>query len=125
MSGVQDYVTTGDPVVITFDALPDLARVLGIGQSQIDLVAEPFDGYVYAIRPAVPIFEAVRWPANEAVEPQPDEPGPLRVESVTATLADLVAFVQEGWHYPLPDDADTRDEISKWWADRFLRTGRT
>lgn len=59
------YLPTGDAVVVAFDLLPDQARVLGIDQATIDLVAEPFDGYVYAIRPAVPIFEVTRTPADD------------------------------------------------------------
>lgn len=30
------------------------------------------------------------------------------------TLDHAVAFAQEGWHYPLPDDADTRARIREW-----------
>lgn len=77
MTGGDGYDITGDPVVVAFDALPDLARVLAIGQSQIDVVAEPFDGYVYAIRPAVPIFEAVRWPADDLRE-RPERTNPTQ-----------------------------------------------
>lgn len=42
------------------------------------------------------------------------------MDTYTLTLDDLVAFAQEGWHYPLADDQKTRDEIRRWLTERGI-----
>lgn len=51
---------------INWDQLPSQARVVGIYESQVDLVADPFDGFMYGIRPGDPVFAAVRYQLEEA-----------------------------------------------------------
>jgi hypothetical protein len=43
------------------------------------------------------------------------EPGP---ERFALTMDDLVLFAQEGWHYPLADDEQTRGQIRAWLTTR-------
>lgn len=47
------------------------------------------------------------------------EPRPAPADELyELSLGDLVSFAQEGWHYPLEDDEETRTEIRTWLRER-------
>jgi len=46
-----------------------------------------------------------------------------REERYTVTLDQLVQFAQEGWHYPLKDDSDTKKQIKDWLSEHSILEG--